>query len=261
MTAQHSSDDFFAEFDATFFTDGYKIAKGCLQEGLNKDGVLNVCEQLYDSIDQLMISFTGHCSRKKFPVACRKGCSWCCRQSVFVLPYEIFFVMQYVGLNLSKERIDGIREATAIKNKRTGKMTMQQLLHYKEACPLLDDAGQCIVYHARPMACRIYLSSDVSSCRNDLENPFDIKHFPALYEFPLRAGRMLNEGVCTYLNERNISPYEWVLESSLNITFKDNQAFRKWLNGVNLFQARNVSFEEIEYLQRFEITRKDNHVK
>jgi Fe-S-cluster containining protein len=261
MNAEHDSDNFFTEFDATFFADGYKIAKACLQEGLSQNGILNICEHLYYSIDQLMVSFAGHCSRNKLPVACRKGCSSCCHQSVFVLPYEIFFVVHFIEKNLPEEITDEIREATALKSIRTGRMKMQQLLHFKEACPLLDDTGQCSAYIARPMACRIYLSSDVSTCINDLENPDDTKHFPSLYEFPLRAGRMLNEGVCTYLNERKIDPYEWIFESSLNKVFEDSQAFRKWIDGVNLFQAREVSFEEVEYLQRFEITRKDNCVK
>ena len=261
MTNKHSSDDFFAEFDAAFYADGYKIAEKCLKAGLSMEGILKVCEQLYSSIDQLNGSFTSQCIRKNLSIACKKGCSFCCNQSVFVVPYEVFYIMQYMELNIPADMNDGIREAATIKNNRTGKMKMQQLLHNEDACPLLDDEGQCIVYDARPMACRIYLSSDVSTCRNDFENPDDLNHFPALYEFPLRAGRMLNEGGCTYLNEKNIIPFEWTLESSLNKVFEDIQAFRKWLGGVNLFQARDVSIEEIEYLQRFEITRKGNHAE
>ena len=73
MTNKHSSDDFFAEFDAAFYTDGYKITGEYLKAGISEEGLLDVCEELYYSI----------------------------------------------------------------KNNRTGKMKMQQLLHYKDACPLL----------------------------------------------------------------------------------------------------------------------------
>ncbi len=256
MTTKHTADDFFAEFDATFFSDGYRIAEDCLKAGLGEKGISEVCERLYYSIDQLNLSFTSHCKRKDLSVACRKGCCHCCHQSVFVVPYEIFYLKDHMELNLNAELKESIRKTTAAKNDRTCIMKMKQLLHHREACPLLDDNGQCIVYTARPMACRIYLSSDVSSCRNDLEYPFDPNFFPSLYEFPLRAGRMLNEGVCTYLNEQSVIPFEWTLESSLNKVFEDNQAFSKWLKGENLFKTRDVSFEEIEYLQKFEITRK-----
>ncbi len=261
MTGKHSADDFFTEFDATFFSDGYKMAEESLKAGISEKSIMVICEQLYHSIDQLNISFTDQCCQRKLPVDCKKGCSYCCHQSVFAVPHEVFYMMQYMEKSLTGNMRDGIRVATKVKNGRTGKMTMQQLLHYKEACPLLDDTGQCIAYDARPMACRIYLSSDVSTCRNDFKNPYDLNHFPSLYEFPLRAGRMLNEGVCTFLGEKKIIPFEWTLESSLNIIFEDKQALRKWLNGENMFQVRDVSDEEIEYLQRFEITRKGDRLK
>jgi Fe-S-cluster containining protein len=261
MTGRQTADDFFTEFDAAFYTDGYNIASKCLSGGLRKKNILEICKQLYHIIDQLNISFISQCSKKNLSVDCRKGCSWCCHQSVFVVPYEVFYIMHYIDIDPLPDMREGISQAAAGKNNRTGKMKMQQLLHYREACPLLDHSGQCIAYNARPMACRIYLSADVSTCRDDFENPDDLNHFPSLYEFPLRAGRMLNEGVCTYLNEKNIISFEWTLESSLHKIFEDKQAFRKWSEGVNLFKARDVGFEEFEYLQRFEIIRGGNHAR
>ena len=63
------------------------------------------------------------------------------------------------------------------------------------------------------------------------------------------------------MTKKNIISFEWTLESSLHKIFEDKQAFRKWSEGVNLFKARDVGFEEFEYLQRFEIIRGGNHAR
>ena len=44
------------------------------------------------------------------------------------------------------------------------------------------------------MACRIYLSTDVKTCHEFYKNPDNIENYPALLDFPMKAGKMMNEG-------------------------------------------------------------------
>ena len=62
------------------------------------------------------------------------------------------------------------------------------------------------------MACRIYLSSSVPSCKRDFEEPGGDRHKPELYEFPLNAGRMLNEGFVSCLKQLGLKSVELPLE-------------------------------------------------
>jgi Fe-S-cluster containining protein len=80
-----------------------------------------------------------------------------------------------------------------MKNEVTKGMKVMEFLHYKYPCPLLMK-GICIAYKARPMTCRTYISSGKDGCNEEYRNPSDMNIFPDLYEFTIRAGRMINEG-------------------------------------------------------------------
>jgi Fe-S-cluster containining protein len=98
--------------------------------------------------------------------------------------------------------------------------------------------GFCRAYQARPMACRIYLSSDVKSCKVDLENPEDDSIFPQLFDMPLRAGRMMNEGFHARLRrdrKDSLQAFENPIEEGL-LKALDDKAFDQWLAGKNVFR-------------------------
>jgi hypothetical protein len=86
---------------------------------------------------------------------------------------------------------------------------------------------------------------------NKSDYPKDFNIFPGLYEFTLRAGRMMNEGISAFLTKNSIFPAEYQIESSLLTAFKEENAFERWLNGENIFQKRNWTDDEIVYIHRF----------
>lgn len=240
----------YAEIDKIFFSDGYVLAKEHLEKDLCIENMLNMSSALYDAVDGLIESFIQRCKREGKNIDCRKGCYLCCCQTVLVLPYEILPVVTYINKHLSKNDRDEIYERTVKKDNITRHMKVQEFLHYKDPCPLLKN-GTCMVYHVRPMACRTYLSSSSAGCKTEYDNPKDIDIFPDLYEFTIRAGRMMNEGISAYLIGNQIFPTEWQIESSLLTALTDDHAFEQWLDGENIFQKRNYSNEEIKYLNTF----------
>jgi Fe-S-cluster containining protein len=236
-----------SEIDTIFFSDGYNLAKKHLENGVTISKFLDLSEELYASIDSLMNAFISRCLREGKTVDCRKGCSICCSQAVLSLPYEVLYLFHYIRENFTDEKIHEIKEKTFIKNEVTKDMKVMEFLHYKYPCPLLME-GICIVYKARPMACRTYISSGKDGCIDEYHNPSDTNIFPDLYAFTIRAGRMINEGIAAYLTQKQIFPAEGQIESMLFTAFERENTFDCWIKGENIFQKRNYSEDEIIYL-------------
>jgi len=241
---------FHSEIDKIFFTDGYNLATEFLDTGITRENLLKMSESIYDSMDQLIDVFVQRCHKEKKSVECKKDCYLCCCQAVLVLPYEILYLYRFLKENMNRKDLAAILHRAKKKDEMTGKMKAQEFLHYKSPCPLLDN-GSCLAYDARPMACRTYISSRLDGCIEEYHNPKDVNVFPDLYEFTIRAGRMINEGICNYLFENNIPSPEWPIESGLQTTFEDKEAVDKWLSGENIFQKRDFTIEELTYIDNF----------
>jgi Fe-S-cluster containining protein len=240
------------EINTIFFSDGYNLAKKYLQPEITPENLLDLSGKVYESIDSLMDSFISRCRKEGKNVDCRKGCSLCCCQAVLTLPYEILFLFDYISKNLTDTEIHTVKENANLRNEVTRGMKVMEFLHHKSPCPLLIN-NICIAYNARPMACRTYISSSKEGCIHEYHNPCDIDIFPDLYEFTIVAGRMINEGICTYLLEKKVSPMEWQIESMIVTAFDRKDAFDCWISGDNVFRKRNYSDQEINYLNNFGI--------
>lgn len=241
---------YLAEIDRVFFRDGYKLACDILGNELSGKSILYLTRKLFSEINSLIESFTARCRMENRKVDCREKCSSCCHQAVLIIPYEAFYMDQFLCESFTEDHRRKIQARIREKDRITRKMKVQEFLHYKYPCPFLEDE-RCAVYPARPMACRTYLSADRDSCVYEYQHPAEIDFFPGLYEFPLHAGRMMNEGICAWLSEHNIHPTEWRLESSMATIMNNKGCFNKWLSGENIFQTRNYSDAEISYLNKF----------
>lgn len=222
--------------------DGYNMAydvpKGCDEEEFTSH-----LHNVYNQIDLLSDSFITRCRKEGLNVDCKMGCSWCCYQAVFALTHEMLVIANYIRQNFVQETIDAIHQRAKKKAELTKNLTREELLKFKHACPLLED-GKCMVYPVRPLACRIYLSADVETCKMRYNRPADKSVKPALYGFMMDGGKNMNYGFVHGLKEKglisNEAPVEWLLEQLL----VDDTAFNKWLNGTQLNE--NFVFEDPE---------------
>jgi len=249
-TENTSHSKLYSEIDKIFFSDGYNTAEQHLGEGITTDNLIHMSKTLYDAVDDMIEAFIGRCLKEGKSVACTNGCYLCCCQAVLVLPYEVLYLDSYIKKQLSKKDQLEIMDQVIEKDEITKKMKVQEFLHYKAPCPILKN-GSCLAYKARPMACRMFLSSSKDGCIEEYHNPGNVDIFPDLYEFTIRAGRMINEGVCSYLVENQLFPTEWQIESSLRTVWEGQDSWQKWLEGENIFQKRNYSDAEISYLHNF----------
>ena len=212
----------FSENDRIFYSDGYRLAQSAIENGLSNDTLFLAIESLYSAIDGLNDSIVALAERQNIKVACFKGCHWCCHQAVFANSYELHFLSERIKKNFSLEELAEVIAKTDTKHAITSQLSEDKVLLFKSPCPLLRD-GSCSSYAARPMACRIYLSTKLETCLEFYHHPENEANFPALIDFPLRAGKMMNEGFSAALKEFGIETAEFRLEEGLRITLKNNQ--------------------------------------
>ncbi len=203
-----------SETDKEFFSDGYNIGLGAVEDGLTKKAIYSATKQIYEIIDGLIDSLLKHAHSEGISVDCKKGCSMCCYQPVFAVSHEIDFLYNFITHNLTKEKKIGILKRAQETNNRRKRLTKETLYNNKEACPLLED-GSCLAYEARPMACRIYLSMSVDSCQKFYDYPSPEENYAKLLEFPLQAGRMMNEGFTHALKSAQLNTSEFRIEKGL----------------------------------------------
>jgi Fe-S-cluster containining protein len=240
----------YSDAATIFFHDGYNLVRNYLSGRTSRSALNQLMVSAYDSMDGLIVSFRNRCEREGLAVACRRGCSFCCSQAVLASSHEILAIEQYLKDHIGKDILEGIRSRTAEKHSVTREMRAMEFLHHIQACPFLDK-GSCLIYPVRPMACRCYLSSSLKSCRDQYDHPVDRTKIAALYEFPLRAGRGMNEGIRSGLMEAGLIPDEWLLETFMAEVFENRHVIDEWMAGDASFRIRELTAEENRYLRKY----------
>ena len=212
MTIPGTSEEFTAIGQA-FYNDGYRMATSVQPGDENERLLLVAMTHLYGALDNFIDLFLQKAA-PEHPVHCKKGCSWCCHQAVFAHTHEFRYLKQWMFAHMDAEQMEKVRKQAVKKHRATSVLSPDERLLHKEPCPLLAD-GACSAYEARPVACRIYLSMDVGSCRDEFTNPADHAVFPKLFRLPLHAGRKLNEGFAAGLQSAGLETMEHTLEQGL----------------------------------------------
>jgi Fe-S-cluster containining protein len=116
-------------------------------------------------------------------IVCKKGCVVCCsRTESYGLPVEAVYAVVYLNHSLlSKEekkalsdkikvyddtynlatKLGGFRQSTGSVFRYYNHTSSIQI-----SCPFLDDKGACMIYPARPLICRAFISHSLSECKD-----------------------------------------------------------------------------------------------
>ncbi|MCU4164985.1 YkgJ family cysteine cluster protein [Carboxylicivirga caseinilyticus] len=223
-----------SEHDKVFFNDGLNLANDSLSNNTDKKTILHVTRQAQDAVDGLIDALGNEAKRQNIPVDCKKGCSWCCYQPIFATSHEMMFVWEFIKLNFKEEDQKMILQQAFNNYQKRGRMNDKELLASKMPCPLLLN-GACSVYPARPITCRIYLSMSAESCKTFYDEPNKENSYPQLFEFPLQAGRMLNEGINKGLHNKDIKNREILIEEGLLLAHNNGEPDVNKINEIPLF--------------------------
>ena len=216
------------EIDRIFYRDGYRMAGRYLEAELSSVQMEEAIRALYAAMDELLEAFLQRAGAEGQAVECKKGCAWCCHQEVFAVTHEFLYLSEYVQKKLSPEKQQRILNRAREKVGQSMNKSVEEQLLIRVACPFLD-SGSCQVYDARPMSCRIYLSASAASCKKEHDQSGKLRSFPGLFDFPLRAGRMMNEGFVAYLKQSGLQESELPIEQGYSSMVTMGQTMKEWI--------------------------------
>jgi Fe-S-cluster containining protein len=106
-------------------------------------------------------------------VSCRTGCSACCRSLFDITLLDAYYLklgFDQLPVESKRKVLEKCRERLAMLREQWPEFEQPYLLNYRPEedwellmpeddetpCVMLDDAGRCLVYHNRPMTCRLH---------------------------------------------------------------------------------------------------------
>jgi hypothetical protein len=98
------------------------------------------------------------------PIACAKGCSFCCFSKVVVTPPEALRIADHLRRTLDAEALAAVTARIAATDDRTRRLTRARRFEEKIHCPLLAADGSCSVHEVRPLTCAGWTSLDARAC-------------------------------------------------------------------------------------------------
>jgi Fe-S-cluster containining protein len=217
------------EIDRIFYRDGYRLASEHLEEEVTAGRLRAGIESLHRGMDDLLKAFLRRSASEGKPSECKKGCNWCCHQMVYVVSHELLQISHYTQENFTAERRELCLQKARDKVLQTHNLSLKEQARLNIPCPFLE-SGSCSIYPVRPMGCRTYLSSSVRACKREYDDPSNEKVFPDLFEFPLRSGRMLNQGFVAYLKQVGFQSSELPIAQGYSSLITFGQTMEGWIN-------------------------------
>jgi len=179
-------------------------------------------------VDRDMQAIEAGLAEQGTPVACRKGCTFCCHYRISVVPIEAITVAQFVRELFTEEARASLRERVKGYNETLASLPPEQRLTRPLPCPFLHESGDCMVYPVRPLSCRMHHSLDASACEKTLEDPDAPVPVPEDFRAaaaPVLSG--LNRGAKMALKKAGDLEYIAAIE----ILLEEEDAAERWLAG------------------------------
>jgi Fe-S-cluster containining protein len=166
----------------------------------------------------------------KFPIACVKGCAFCCHVSVTATAPEIFLVA-----NALRERhpqdLETVLARVRASDQRTRGLTSMERAKQKIPCALLEQ-NMCAVYSARPGACRGFTSTSAKACERGFNGESVQIETPAVWT-SLRSAHKQALWAALVASKLPTALYEF--HHALRIALEMPDAELRWLKGENVF--------------------------
>ena len=173
------------------------------------------------------------------PVACHKGCSFCCYINVDAQPLEIFRIVAFLSREFSKSQIDSIQQKAMANRERIRAMSLYEQANANIACPLLKD-NSCGCYEVRPMMCRKHHARQMDHCERMFRQPEiecpDVE-IPAVVR-PLAATIVMTQ---TAFEEEGFDSRPYDLSSALAEALTNPKCYKRWRDKRKAFRGDIVA--------------------
>jgi Fe-S-cluster containining protein len=160
------------------------------------------------------------------PVACKKGCSHCCRIWISVTAPEVIYISKRL-----RQRGEPVYERVKAAHLQTKDFPFGGQSRPPVPCPLLAD-DLCSIYEFRPKSCRFGASSDAAICERSYRwsheaIPMPITHTRGRGTYAVALACALRRATLPY------AAYE--LNAALTRALEREDAEAAWLAGEDVF--------------------------
>jgi hypothetical protein len=163
------------------------------------------------------------------PLACKRGCGWCCYGYVAVTAPEVFHLAAAVRRAARGDPFSALEAVSARAAPLRG-LDPAARLGRKLPCPLLRE-GACSHYAARPLMCRKVVSRALAPCLEEFEGS------GADLELPARHAAHADNATLVLLAAlvgHGRAPVSYELSEALVRVLGEAQAETRWLAGEDV---------------------------
>jgi Fe-S-cluster containining protein len=187
-------------------------------------------------------SFEGNVDRQASDhpdLACHKGCATCCTIRVVATAPEVLLVARYirsVADELQQAGVD-LQQRLADADTATRGCDEQQRVSLRCRCPYIHQ-GACVIYPARPLACRGHASYDKIACAEAAAGQRD--------EIPYSKPHMMMRSLIQNAMQSALrdAGYAWAvyeLNHALSLALAHDEYEAAWLAGEDVFAPAMVT--------------------
>ncbi len=172
-------------------------------------------------------------------LACHQGCAACCDLRVAATAPEILLIAQYVvatrpaffriGLDLAHR----VARDAAI----TAGLDEERRLALRRPCPFIEN-GLCLVYRARPLACRGHASYDKIGCAEVVADR-DREALVSMPHFLVRC--VVQNALLASLRDAGLAWGLYELNSALNLALTNPDAETAWRAGGDPLAGASIA--------------------
>jgi hypothetical protein len=175
-------------------------------------------------------------------LACRGDCPACCCLRVTVTAPEALLLARFISVNaqaFAERNVDLIARITAI-DAAVGSLTEAERMAAGRSCAMLE-AGFCLAYKLRPLACRGHASFDAEACAKatagqNVDVPVSAEHIV------LRG--LVQSAMMAAMQEAGLASGLYELNGAVALALTTPDAPRLWARrGDPLAKAKVANFE------------------
>lgn len=164
------------------------------------------------------------------PVACKKGCAFCCYLLLLADAPTIFLIADEIEHNHPAGAVEELKaRLKAFKEANYGLDMVP-----RPPCPLLVD-DLCMAYEARPLVCRAQNSLAVSLCE---EKYLGKRQLVVAHDIPLKIWTAISDGLAKGMAEAELAgDHNLEFSSALSAALETPAAIQRWLRGDAIFES------------------------
>jgi Fe-S-cluster containining protein len=220
----------------------YEDTEEIIARNRTPDGLVALVDNAIETMEALWEDLKGEAP----DYACRKGCSYCCHQSVMVTAPEVVYAAQFLHDNLEEKEVARLRDLVAARARQGDGLDNHERMDQRIPCAFLVD-GICSIYPVRPLQCRGGFSEDDEYCRAILENREEVQTALAAGNIAgkyLLLPKMLYDsaqiGMAGALGKDGLNSKPLDLNAAMAIALGDRNVAEKWLRGWPVFESARL---------------------